>query len=230
MSFDFLKENLSAINQQIAKACAASQRISTPVKLLPVTKFQPLEKLQALYDLGLRSFGENRLQELVDKAQKLPKDIEWHLIGTLQSNKVRQAVQFAKYIHSVDSLKLIERIERIAGEEKTKPFIFLQVNMTDEPQKGGLNPEEVDAAVKLALNCQNLKLLGLMTIGKADASDEETKLIFRKLANLQKKYPALTELSMGMSADFPLAIPEGATYIRIGSLLLGERGNADNFF
>lgn len=227
MSFDFLKENLAKINKTVADCCEQAGRSVESVKFLPVTKVQPLEKLKALYEIGERSFGENRVQEMCDKAAVLPKDIEWHLIGSLQKNKVRQALSVATWIHSVDSLKLIERIDRIAGEEGCKPHIFLQVNMTGEAQKGGFEPEELEEAVKVASNCLNLTLEGLMTMGKAGATDEETRSVFRALNELQNKLklssPELNEISMGMSGDFHLAILEGATYIRVGSLLLGDR-------
>lgn len=227
MSFDFLKENLEKIQKTMAEACNEAGRDFTSVKLLPVTKVQPLEKLQALYDLGEKAFGENRVQELNEKAEKLPADIEWHLIGTLQSNKVRQALKHASWIHSVDSEKLIKRIDKIAGEDGVKPKILLQVNLTEEAQKGGFEPAAVEAAVKLAADCKNLETAGLMTMGKAGASDLENREVFRKLkelqAQLQSKYPQIREISMGMSEDFPLAILEGATYIRVGSLLLGVR-------
>ena len=227
MSFDFLKENLEKIQKSIAKSCEEAGREATSVKLLPVTKVQPLEKLQALYDLGEKSFGENRVQELNEKAELLPKDIEWHLIGSLQSNKVRHALKYASWIHSVDSLKLIKRIDKIAGEDGVCPKIFLQVNLTDEAQKGGFEPDTLKEAVDLASNCKNLVLVGLMTMGKAAASDLENREVFKRLKDLQlalvDHYPQLSEISMGMSGDFPLAILEGATYIRVGSSLLGAR-------
>ena len=227
MSFEFLKENLEKVQTTVSEYCLKADRDPSSVKILPVTKVQPLEKLQALYDLGERAFGENRVQELNDKAPLLPNDIEWHLIGSLQSNKVRQALKFATWIHSVDSIKLINRIERIAGEESLKPNIFLQVNVTEEAQKGGFSPDEIEEAVSLATGCQNLTLKGLMTMGKAGVGEEETRASFNRLKQLQKElqtsYPELKEISMGMSGDFPLAILEGATYIRVGSLILGAR-------
>jgi len=227
MSFEFLKENLQKIQKTIAESCEEAGRDISSVTLLPVTKVQPLEKLQALYELGEKSFGENRVQELNEKADKLPKDIEWHLIGSLQSNKVRHALKHATWIHSVDSIKLINRINKIAGEDGVKPKILLQVNLTDESQKGGFDPDKVAEAVEVASNCENLEIVGVMTMGKAGASDLENREVFRHLKELQlklnEKYPQISEISMGMSGDFPLAILEGATYIRVGSLLLGSR-------
>ena len=227
MSFDFLKENLDKIRQTIAESCQKAGRSTDSVKLLPVTKVQPLEKLQALYELGEKSFGENKVQDLNEKAEILPADIEWHFIGSLQSNKVRHVLKNASWIHSVDSVKLIKRIEKIAGEDGRHPKILLQVNLTGEEQKGGFSPDEIEVAVKLASECKNFDLVGLMTMGKAGAGDEETQEVFRGLKNIQNKLcklvPELKEISMGMSGDFPLAILEGATYIRVGSLLLGAR-------
>ena len=223
----FLRENLSRLNQQLKDCCAEAGREPRSVTLLAVTKRQPLEKLHAAYQLGLRCFGENQVQEMNRKAAELPGDIEWHLIGPLQSNKVRAALQHAAVIHSVDSLKLLERLERIAGEEGKKPRIFLQVNLTNETQKSGFQRQTLVKAVEFAVKCNNLQLIGLMTMGAASASCEENRAIFKELCNLrnflQKTAPKLTELSMGMSGDFPVAVSEGSTLVRIGSLLLGER-------
>ena len=227
MSFDFLKDNLNKIQQTISKACDKAGRLPESVTLLPVTKVQPLEKLTALYELGEKSFGENKVQEINEKAEALPQDIDWHFIGSLQSNKVRQVLKHASWIHSVYSIKLINRIENIAEKDGKRPKIFLQVNLTGEEQKGGFSPEKLEEAVKLASSCMNLELVGLMTMGKAGAGDSETLDVFKELksiqVNLSKSEPKLSEISMGMSGDFPLAILEGATYIRVGSLLLGAR-------
>lgn len=227
MSLEFLKDNLEKIEETIIDCCQQAGRDVDTVKLLAVTKLQPLEKLRALYALGKKSFGENKVQELCDKAAALPGDIEWHLVGSLQSNKVRQALKFASWIHSVDSLKLIKRIERIAGEERRQPNIFLQVNLSGEKQKGGFKPEELEDALTCATNCKNLNLVGLMTMAKAGAPAHETLNLFKSLKKWQLElrvtFPQVKEISMGMSGDFNLAILAGATYIRIGSLLLGTR-------
>ena len=227
MSLDTIKSNLEKVKATMAESCAKANRKVEEIKLLPVTKKQPLEKLQWLYELGEKTFGENRVQELNEKAPLLPDDIEWHLIGSLQSNKVRAALKYAKYIHSVDSVKLIERIDRIAGEEGKKPFIFLQINITGEKQKGGIPEGSLKDAVEKAVNCENLKLIGFMTMGALGESDDKTQVVFKRLAELRNSYNGnfsqITELSMGMSGDFPLAILEGATYIRVGSSILGAR-------
>lgn len=227
MAFEFLAENLKNLQSAVEDVCQTCHRDSKNVFVLPVTKRQPLEKLQALYDLGERQFAENRVQEMLDKAEDLPKDLTWHLIGPLQSNKVRHALKFAKYIHSVDSTKLLNRIERIAGEDGKKVKVFLQVNITEEEQKSGFSKETVETAVKNSLHFEHVEIIGLMAMGRSGATDEETKVTFSELRELrdllQKVNSKITELSMGMSGDYTLAIQEGSTYIRVGSLLLGDR-------
>lgn len=227
MSLEYIKNNLASIQQQVKDSCIAAGRGISEVKLLPVTKKQPLEKLQYLYEIGEKSFGENRVQEMNEKAELLAKDIEWHLIGSLQSNKVRSALQNAAYIHSVSSIKLLNRINTVAGEDGKHPRIFLQVNITEEEQKGGFPVSKLAEAIEIAAQCKNLSLVGLMTMGAVDQGKLETQMVFQQLKGLRAQYlndyPQLTELSMGMSGDFPLAILEGSTYIRVGSLLLGAR-------
>ena len=227
MAFEFLSENLKNLQASIAEICDNCSREASEVTLLPVTKRQPLEKLQALYDLGERHFAENRVQEMLEKAEVLPKDLVWHLIGPLQSNKVRHALSYASYIHSVDSIKLLNRIERIAQEDGKEVKVFLQINITGEEQKSGFAEADLDAALKVAESFLKTTVVGLMTMGAVSDSEEETKEVFSKLRELRDKwqieYPELKQLSMGMSGDYQLAIPEGATYIRVGSLLLGNR-------
>ena len=227
MAFEFLAENLSTLQSSIAGECGKCGRSADEVNLLPVTKRQPLEKLQALYELGERQFAENRVQEMNEKAEMLPDDLTWHLIGPLQSNKVRHALKYATFIHSVDSLKLLDRIERIAGEDGKQVKVFLQVNLTGEQQKRGFSKDKLSEVAESSLEFKNVKIIGLMTMGSVNDDKDATILVFRELQQLQKalqiKYPEITQLSMGMSGDYKLAIPEGATYIRVGSLLLGER-------
>jgi PLP dependent protein len=227
MAFEFLFENLQNIQKSIAACCSENNLDPTTVTLLPVTKRQPLDKLKALYDLGERHFAENRVQEMLEKAEALPQDLTWHLIGPLQNNKVRQALKVASYIHSVDSLKLLERIERIAGEDNKKIKVFLQINLTEETQKSGFAEQDVAAVIQQTQSFENVTIIGLMTMGAAHQSENETSAVFARLKQLQislyQKYPQITELSMGMSGDYKLAIPQGATYIRVGSLLLGNR-------
>jgi PLP dependent protein len=227
MAFEFLQENLRELKSQIEQTCDSCKRDSQTVRLLAVTKNHPVEKIQKLYELGERHFAENRVQELLTKVELLPSDTVWHIIGPLQSNKVRPAVRFAKFIHSVDSLKILEKIAKIANEEKCYPKIFLQVNLTAEDQKSGFAEDELDQAVSVALSYSSVELVGFMTMGAVDDTEVETAKVFRRLCGIRDRFKeksrSIKELSMGMSGDFKLAIAEGSTCIRVGSLLLGER-------
>lgn len=196
--------------------------------LLPVSKNHPATAISELYHQGIKQFGENRVQEMSEKSQELPKDICWHLIGPLQKNKVRLAVRHASWIHTIDSLALASRINRIAAEEK-KTLIkgLIQVNLTEEESKNGCNPDDVE---EILIHCQgfeNLKICGLMGMGPSSKNQEETLKAFTKLHDLQKelseKFPQLIHLSMGMSGDYPSAILHGSTIVRIGSSIFGQR-------
>ena len=205
-----IAENLKSINERIANALAKSGRPADGARLLAVSKTFPAEVVKEAYDVGQLCFGENRVQELAEKAPKLPSDITWHLIGHLQQNKVRQALQHAAWIHSVDSSDLFARINRIAAELNVAPRILL-VEKTVADNLGG------------PASC-----VGLMTVAPALASEAELHTIFEGLRNLRDKIQSnlktsLPELSMGMSGDFEIAIAEGATIVRIGSAIFGHR-------
>lgn len=224
MSIEERRQKLQATLSEVTESCG---RQAQEVVLLPVTKRQPLEKLQTLYDLGERHFGENQVQEMNDKAAVLADDIHWHLIGTLQSNKVKVALENAEYIHSVDSLKLLKRIDRLAGELAKQPKLFLQVNVSGEESKHGFTQEELKNALAESLSLKNVTVIGLMTMAVKSADEEGNFSVFDELRELRDsyraEYPQLTELSMGMSADFPEAVRAGSTWVRVGSALLGER-------
>ncbi|MBQ6471877.1 MAG: YggS family pyridoxal phosphate-dependent enzyme [Victivallales bacterium] len=220
-----ISANLAAVRQRIATAEQAAGRRAGSVKLVAVSKTFPPEYVQAAHDSGQRVFGENRVQELSGKTPVLPKDIEWHLIGHLQANKVRGAVEHASWIHSIDTLELLRRTARIAEETGKSPQLLLEVNVSGEASKFGMTPEEARQAVA-AFPCPLLR--GLMTVAPADASSEELHRIFAALRTLrddlaQASGLPLTELSMGMSGDFEMAIAEGATMVRVGSAIFGHR-------
>jgi len=227
MEIDYIENQFNKILSQFKVSCEEAGRPVESVQLLPVTKRQPLEKLQTLYSLGLKAFGENRVQEMLEKAALLPEDIQWHMIGHLQKNKVRQVVSCASFIHAVDSIELMQRIDRISAESGKVMKIFLQVNISGEASKSGMDVAELDNVVEASTELEHIELIGLMTMPPLHASDLEVTSIFAKLKNLrdrlQEQCPGLKELSMGMSNDFHLAIAQGATVVRIGSLLLGER-------
>jgi len=213
--------SLSEIRSRIAKACAAAGRAEDSVTLIAVSKVQPNERVAAVLDQGHRVFGENRVQEAAGKWPEFRKTydgIELHLIGPLQTNKARQAMELFQLIHSVDRPKVAQTIARLAQEMGHCPEIFLQINTGEEPQKAGVMPSEADAFVAEA-RALDLPLRGLMCIPPVE---EEPALHFALLAKIAERN-GLSGLSMGMSGDFETAIALGATHIRVGSAIFGER-------
>jgi len=212
--------NTLNVIRQVAAKCG---RNADEIKLLVVSKTMPHAVLKELYDeCNIREFAENRVPELSGKVEALPRDIKWHFIGPMQSNKIRKVVKMAQVIHSVESCEQIEKLERICGEENKHPEFFLEVNVSGEASKGGLRGEELFEAGSLAAQCKNADWCGLMTMAPIDADDEALEEIFSTLAKLKKECEArfnvtLPELSMGMSGDFPIAVAHGATVVRIGS-------------
>jgi len=210
--------------QSIIKELAASQ-----TTLVAVSKTKPAEDIQALYDLGQRDFGENYVQELVDKEAKLPKDIRWHFIGHLQSNKVKYIAPFVHLIHGVDSMALLKEINKQAAKHNRIINCLLQVHIAEEETKFGFSEEELNVQMSEYANMQmqNVHVCGLM--GMASFSDDENKVRneFKKLKTLFDKLITynlqLTTLSMGMSGDYTIAVEEGSNMVRIGSLLFGAR-------
>ena len=220
--------NLRSVQARIAEAATAAGRSPATVKLVAVTKTVDVPEIRAVYDAGQRGFGENRARELERKTPVLPDDIEWHFIGRLQRNKVRPVVRTAAWIHSVDSLPLLQRIDRIAGEEERRPCILFEVNVSGEASKGGAPPDEVPRLLEAVIGCSNLECRGLMTVAPFNASAAELHRVFADLRGLRDRLSGaldmpLPELSMGMSGDFPVAITEGATMVRIGTAILGPR-------
>jgi len=198
------------------------------IKLLAVSKTFPADAVKVAYDSGQRMFGENKVQELEGKSKILPKDIEWHLIGHLQANKVASAVEVASYIHSVDSVKLLNRINRIAGEIGKKQKILLEVNISGEESKFGLKVSDVVCCVEAVLRCEHVELKGLMTMAPFEMESCGIRKIFSDLCSLRDSLEVkfniqLPELSMGMSSDFKEAIAEGSTIVRIGTSIFGKR-------
>jgi len=202
--------------------------ISPAAKILAVSKTFGIAAIRELYDAGVREFGESRLEELSVKYAALPKDIIWHFIGRLQANKVRKVIQFSQYIESVDSLSLLRRIDRIAGEEKRHIDFLFEVNVSGEASKTGLPPDEVGAALGEALAMANVSCRGLMTMAPLTADERELTLVFTALRECRDRLrqtfaAALPVLSMGMSNDYMIAAGCGSTQLRIGSLIFGVR-------
>lgn len=198
--------------------------------LLPVSKTQPIEAIQELYDFGLRDFGESRVQELLKKKDELPADIRWHFIGHLQSNKAKFIAPFAHMVHSVHSEEIAGELSKRAKESNRIIPVLMEVNISGEEQKQGVPPNDAEAmAIEISESCPNLLLSGVMGMASFEADPENTRQQFRKLRELrdeiQERHPelkAFTELSMGMSNDFEVAVEEGATIVRIGSALFSN--------
>ncbi len=214
---------LNSIAQRIA---SIRQEIPSTVRLLAVSKGASLEQMREAYEAGVRDFGESRIQATAEKQAALAdlSDICWHLIGQLQSNKVRKAVQMFQVIHSVDSLKLCQQIDRVAGELGKSPEVFLQVKMRPDPQKSGWEAADLLIDLPEISKCEFIKINGLMSIAPLGLSDQELLYLFISVAELQKKinqydYPSidLKYLSMGMSQDYLLAVAAGSSIIRVGS-------------
>jgi len=194
------------------------------ITIVAVSKTKPVEDIQALYNLGQRDFGENYVQELEEKYNRLPKDIRWHFIGHLQSNKVKQVAAFVQLIHGVDSLKLLKEINKQAEKNNRTIDCLLQVHIAEEETKFGFDEQELlNTNWNELKELKNIRVVGLM--GMASFTDDMNKVRqeFRYLKLLFDKYSKLTILSMGMSSDYKIAIEEGSNMVRIGSLLFGER-------
>lgn len=220
--------NLAQVRGRIATLAAAAGRAPESVRLVAVSKTVAAEAVRQALAAGQTEFGENQVQELTRKAQVLGGACTWHLIGHLQSNKVRPAVRAAAWIHSVDSTALLERIDRIAAEEGRCPIVLLQVNLSGETTKSGAPPDRVEELVLCARRCTHLSCRGLMTMAPFEAPESVLHSVFGGLRELRDRLQdrtgvPLPELSMGMSGDYPVAIEEGATLVRIGTAIFGPR-------
>lgn len=224
-----IRQNLDATMKSIEDAKALST-YGQSVKLIAVSKTKPLELLQEAYDQGVRAFGENKVQEMMDKYQVLPKDIEWHMIGHLQRNKVKYIVPFVSLIHSVDSQRLADEIEKQAQKIQREIPILIEVNMGREESKFGFLEEEVLPFLKQVETYQFVKIMGLMTSAPYVEDSEQNSKIFHKMKQLSVDIEAenidnvnMEWLSMGMSNDYQVAIREGSNMVRIGTGIFGKR-------
>lgn len=220
-----LKERIDRIRERTAAAADRVGRDPNEVKLVAVSKTHPAETLLDAIDLGLTVFGENKVQEGESKIIELGRDAaEWHLIGHLQSNKARKAVQLFDFIQSVDSLELAERLERICGEEgREKLDVFVQVDLAGEATKAGVPESGLEELVDYLRSCKHLRLKGFMLLPPYFDDAEMTRPYFTKLREIRDKLLPGGELSMGMSHDFEVAIEEGATVVRVGTAIFGSR-------
>ena len=225
-----LKDNLKHVQENIQTACERAGRKADEVCLIAVSKTKPVSMIEEIYQEGVRDFGENKVQELLEKYDKLPSDIRWHLIGHLQTNKVKYVVDKVYMIHSVDSFKLAQEISKEALKKNVTVQILIEVNAAGEESKFGVALEEAEDLIRAISVLPNILIRGLMTVAPYVADAEENSTIFYKMRQLSIDIErknidnVLMEfLSMGMSNDYEVAIREGATHVRVGTSIFGER-------
>jgi pyridoxal phosphate enzyme (YggS family) len=225
-----IRERLARVRVKVARAAERAGRSAENVTLIAVSKTIDSATVQLAVDAGMRDLGENRVQEGVNKAGQISGDVRWHLIGHLQSNKARQAVETFGVIHTIDSKELVDRLDRIAGELGRRPKVLVQVDLAHEPTKSGADESELPSIIETLDQAQHLEFRGLMVLPPFFDSPEQTRPYFRRLRETLERLNRsrtperkLTELSMGMSHDFEVAIEEGATMVRVGTAIFGSR-------
>ena len=225
-----LTANYDLVNSRIKEACARAGRDSKEVTLIAVSKTKPLSDVEELIAHGVTEFGENKVQELCDKFEHVSTPVNWHLIGHLQTNKVKYIVDKACLIHSVDSVHLAEEIEKQAAKRNVIANCLIEVNMAEEESKFGISASETEALVRFMSTCSHIKVRGLMTIAPFVANPEENRVHFRKMHELLLDIKSknidnidMSILSMGMTNDYEIAVEEGATHVRVGTAIFGER-------
>lgn len=225
-----LADNLELVHKNIREACTSAGRSADEVTLIAVSKTKPVELLMEAYDAGERVFGENKVQEIMDKYDRMPSDVKWHMIGHLQRNKVKYIIDKAAMIHSVDSLRLAQTIEQEAAKKDICIPVLVEVNVAEEESKFGFHMNEVIPFLEEVSGFSHLKVMGLMTIAPFVDDPEENRDIFRKLKKLSVDIETkninnitMSVLSMGMTGDYQVAIEEGATMVRVGTGIFGAR-------
>ncbi|SEI72297.1 hypothetical protein SAMN04487995_1879 [Dyadobacter koreensis] len=220
---------MSVIAENIA---GIEKQLHGKARLIAVTKTKPIEVLQETYEAGFRRFGENKVQEMTAKYEALPKDVEWHMIGHLQSNKVKYMAPYVSMVHSVDQFKLLKEINKEARKNDRTINCLLQIFIAEEETKFGLSEAEAREILESAelLSLTNIKIVGLMGMASNTDDDDKVRQEFRTLKNLFESFKAyekenveMKEISMGMSGDFPIAVEEGSTLVRVGSAIFGAR-------
>jgi pyridoxal phosphate enzyme (YggS family) len=217
-----IRANLGRVQEAVARACARAGRSPDHVLLIAVSKTVDAERVRLAVAAGVAALGENRVQEAREKIEALGRPVPWHLIGSLQTNKAKEAARLFDWIHSVDRLELAQELSRRAHGAQRTLDILLQVNLGDEPQKGGVAPAELRRLCDAVAGLPALRVGGLMAIPPAAPTPEETRPYFRTLRELRDSL-GLEHLSMGMSADYEVAIEEGATMVRVGTAIFGPR-------
>ena len=222
---NLLRENLAEIKTRIERAAQRSGRRADEIKLIAVSKTHPVEILQAAIAVGVKTFGENKVQEAAEKIEKLGREtLEWHLIGHLQANKARRAVKLFDCLHTLDSVELATRLERICLEEnRTSLSVLVQIDLGGEATKNGIKETDLPPLIKFLETCERLKFGGLMTIPPYNEDNEKVRPFFKRLRAIRDEVIPNGALSMGMSHDFETAVEEGATFLRVGTAIFGER-------
>lgn len=225
-----VQENLRSVQSKIEAACRRSGRDPKEVTLIAVSKTKPIQMIQEAIEAGKKEFGENKAQEMKEKQETLPKDIKWHFIGHLQTNKVKYVVGRAALIHSVDSLHLAEAIEKESTKQNLVSDILVEVNVAQETSKYGLKTEEVEQLIREIAKLPHIHVCGLMTIAPYVEDPEQNRDIFCQLKKLSVDIATknidnvdMSVLSMGMTGDYEVAVEEGATHVRVGTGIFGER-------
>lgn len=225
-----LCENLKKVEDNVDAACRKAGRSRDEVTLIAVSKTKPVEMLSTIYNQGIRDFGENKVQEMCDKMEQLPSDICWHMIGHLQTNKVKYIVGHTTLIHSVDSLHLAKEIEKQAEKKDVTVDILVEVNIAEEESKFGIHKEETYELVRQIAALPHVHICGLMTIAPYVENPEDNRMYFRGIRQLSVDIAEqnidnvdMDVLSMGMTGDYMVAIEEGATIVRVGTGIFGER-------
>jgi PLP dependent protein len=224
-----IASRLAEVRARIGEAAARAGRATADVRLIAVSKTFPVEDIRSAYDVGQLDFGENRVQDAVQKVHSTTDTtIRWHLIGHLQSNKARKAVEACPVIHSIDSVDLLRRVDRAAGEAGRSPDLLIQVDLALEPTKHGAPIDGLAGILEEAQSCTAVRVVGLMLLPPLTENPEDTRVWFRRLREERDRLAAresfpLPELSMGMSHDFEVAVEEGATMVRVGSAIFGSR-------
>lgn len=225
-----LCENLKKVEDNVDAACRKAGRSRDEVTLIAVSKTKPVEMLSTIYNQGIRDFGENKVQEMCDKMEQSPSDIRWHMIGHLQTNKVKYIVGHTTLIHSVDSLHLAKEIEKQAEKKDVTVDILVEVNIAEEESKFGIHKEETYELVRQIAALPHVHICGLMTIAPYVENPEDNRMYFRGIRQLSVDIAEqnidnvdMDVLSMGMTGDYMVAIEEGATMVRVGTGIFGER-------
>ena len=223
-----IAENLDRVREQIAQAAAKTGRAADEIELVAITKTHPAAKVREAVEVGQTLFGESRVQEARAKIPELPSHLRWHFVGHLQKNKIRHALPLFELFHSVDSLALGQEMNRIANEEGMHPRVLLEVNVAGEGSKFGFSPDKLRDQMEELLALPRLSILGLMTIPPLVEEAEASRKYFLQLRELRDRLQTefrvdLAQLSMGMTQDFPIAVEEGATLVRVGTAIFGER-------